>query len=232
MTTLLTEEDHRRVSAAIAEAEAKTAGEIFCVVARHVSDYRLVPFVYAGLASLLVPAVIVLLGLEPHRWPLVGDSWTTGEVSESGVAAAVAASLAAVVALQALVFLLVALAMAPAAIRLKVTPRALKHDRVQRAAIDQFLARGLQRTKARTGVLIFVALAERQVEVVADEGIYSRVDPSLWDDAVGALIDAAREGRLADGLVEAVALVGGVLNTHFPPGPDNVDEIPNRVVEL
>jgi putative membrane protein len=191
-----------------------------------------VPFLWAGLASLLVPAVIVLFGLEPHRWPLVGESWTTGAVPESGVAAAVAASLAAVVVLQALAFLLVALATAPAAIRLKVTPRAFRHDRVHRAALDQFLARGLQRTRARTGVLIFVALAERQVEVVADEGIYSRVDASLWDDAVGALIDAAREGRLADGLIEAVALVGGVLEAHFPPTPDDVDEIPNRVVEL
>jgi putative membrane protein len=232
MATLLSEDDHRRIAAAIAEAEARTSGEIVCVVARQVSDYRFTPLFWGAAASLLVPALIVLLGLEPHRWPLVGEPWTTGEASESAVAAAVHGSLAVVVALQAAVFLLVMAATAPPALRLRVTPRAIRQDRVHRAAIDQFLARNLQNTRGRTGVLIFVALGERHVEVVADEAIYGKVEPAVWDDAVGALIGAAREKRLADGFVEAVALAGGVLAAHFPPGGDNPDEIPNRVIEL
>ena len=68
--------------------------------------------------------------------------------------------------------------------------------------------------------------------MVADEGIFAKVEPRVWDDAVGALIVAAREGRLGDGFVEAVALCGGVLAEHFPPRPDDIDEVPNHVIEL
>ena len=142
-------QDRDRITAAIRAVEARTTGEIVCVLARHVSDYRLVPFLWAGLASLVVPAAIVLSGLEPHRWPLVGESWTTGEVSDSGVAAAVAASLAAVVALQAC--LPRCGARAGAGIDPPRRSRRPRSGATGGTVIDQFLARGLQRTKARTG---------------------------------------------------------------------------------
>ena len=232
MEPLLSPADRDRIAAAIGAAEARTAGEIYCVVARHTSDYRFVPVFWAALASVLVPAAILLLGVEPHRWAMFGEPWWTGEATAADVTAWVRSGMVALVICQAVAFLVVVLATWPPAIRVRVTPRAVRQDRVHRAAVDQFLARGMQRTRDRTGVLIFVALAERQVEVVADEGIFAKVEPRVWDDAVGALIVAAREGRLGDGFVEAVALCGGVLAEHFPPRPDDIDEVPNHVIEL
>jgi putative membrane protein len=232
MGRLLTDTDHERIVRAIGEAEATTSGEIYCVVARRTSDYRFVPLFWGAFAALLVPALALAAGIEPHRWPLVGLDWWTGEATEAELAALVRNGIAALVAVQIIVFLLAASASWPMGLRLRATPRAVRQDRVHRAAVDQFLARGMQRTRERTGVLIFVALGERQVEVVADEGIYGKVDPRVWDDAVGALLEAAREDRLADGFVEAVTLCGSVLAVHFPPRQDDLDELPNHVIEL
>jgi putative membrane protein len=232
MAPLLSEADRARISSAIAKAEASTSGEIYCVVTRRISDYRFVPVFWGAIASLLLPAIVLLLGLEPHRWPLIGEPWWTGEASDAEIFRMVRSGMATLVLAQILAFLAGAALTIPMPVRLRAVPSAVKRDLVHRAALDQFLARGMQRTVARTGVLIFVALGERQVEVVADEGIYGKVDPAIWDDAVGALLAAGRENRLAEGFVEAIALCGGVLAEHFPPRPDDRNELPDHVVEL
>jgi putative membrane protein len=232
MAGRLSEEERRRISAAIEAAEKKTAGEIYCVIAHTVSDYRFVPLIWAALIAFLLPALLLLLGAEPHRWPILGEPWSTGETSEAMLGALMRGGTLALVLAQAILFVLVIAATAPMPIRLGVTPRSVKAERVHRAAVGQFLARGLQNTRDRTGVLIFVSLAERQAEVVADEGIYAKVDETVWNEAVCALVARAREGRLADGMVEAVQLCGNVLAQHFPPRPDDVNELPDRVVEL
>jgi putative membrane protein len=95
-----------------------------------------------------------------------------------------------------------------------------------------FFAHGVHLTQARTGVLIYVALLQRQVEIVADAGIHGKVAQSAWDELAGAVTDAAREGRLADGIVDAVRRAGVLLAAHFPPKPDDVNELSDRVVEI
>jgi putative membrane protein len=98
--------------------------------------------------------------------------------------------------------------------------------------MEQFLAHGLHTTQDRTGVLIFAALSDHVVEVVADEAIYSRVDRSVWGDAVEGLARALKAGRAADGFETAVGLCGDVLAEHFPPRPRNPNEVPDRLIEL
>jgi putative membrane protein len=178
MGEILTAGDRARIADAIAAAEARTSGEIYCVLAQRSSDYRLVPLVWAALAALLVPATFTLLGLRPHAWPWVGEPWWTGEATLADMDRAVAAGLLAVIIVQVAVFALVWLAALAEPIRLALVPPAYKRDRVRRSALDQFIARGMQRTRERTGVLIYASLAERQVEVIADEGIYSRMGRS------------------------------------------------------
>src|SRR5258706_14951641 len=62
---MLNEKDRARISAAITEVEAKTSGEIFCVLAKDVSRYREVPLLWAAVAAFAVPPLLVLAGL--HR---------------------------------------------------------------------------------------------------------------------------------------------------------------------
>src|SRR5919202_854465 len=117
------------------------------------------------------------------------------------------------------------------AVKLKAVPGTLKRHAAHQAAVEQFLARNLHVTAERTGVLIFASLAERYAEVIADEGIASKVAPAVWDEAVKALIAEAKAGRVADGILRAVGLVGEVLAAHFPPRAGDPDELPNHLVE-
>lgn len=227
---ILSPEESARVSNAILVAESATSGEIFCVLAREVSSYRDISLGWAAAAAILAPMALIPLGFEPSWIPGVADSWEAAQLAARDDLAA--RTLTAYALLQALVFVVVFLITCWTPLRRLLTPRAVRRTRVRKAALRQFLAHGLHMTRDRTGVMIFAALAERQVEVIADEGIHKRVEGDIWAEAVDVLIAAMRRGDPADGFEAAVARVGAVLAEHFPPRPDNPDELPNRLVEM
>jgi putative membrane protein len=117
-------------------------------------------------------------------------------------------------------------------LRIRLVPHRLRFQAAHANASRQFLTHNVHLTAARTGVLIFVSLAERYAEVVADSGIDSHVEQRVWDDVVDALTVNAGQGRLVDGFIEAIETVGAILAEHFPASPDDVDELDNRLVEI
>jgi putative membrane protein len=80
--------------------------------------------------------------------------------------------------------------------------------------------------------LLFVSLAERYAEVIADEGIATCVDQSAWDGIVDVLVTHAHKGNVADGFVVAAELSGALLATHFPKTDDDTNELDDHLVEL
>jgi putative membrane protein len=202
---MISQSDKTRVADAIRAAEARTAGEIFCVIARHSSDYRLVPIAWAAALALLVPLPLVAL----TRWP------------------------AAVIYLcQLIVFVVTALALSHPKLRFHVVPRRAKHERAHSEAMRQFFAQGLDKTTQRTGVLIFASTAERYAEIIADAGINEKVTPQVWNAAIGELPAAIKAGRPADGFVAAIERCGAVLAAHFPPGALQRDDLPDKLLEI
>ena len=95
--------------------------------------------------------------------------------------------------------------------------------------MEQFMIRGIARTKNRAGVLIFVSLAEHYARIVADDGIASKVRQSVWQDAIDALLECAGAGEVVEGLVIAVEKCGVVLAEHFPSETDDEEELPDRI---
>lgn len=229
-TGVLTAEDAARVSNAILVAEHATSGEIFCVLARQVSSYRDVSIGWAAAAALLAPMFLIPLGFDPAWIPGVSDSWEAAQLAARDDL--LARTLTAYAVLQALVFVIAMLIASWPPVRRLLTPSALRRSRVRRAALQQFMAHGLHMTQERTGVMIFAALGERQVEVIADEGIHTRVESEVWVAAVNSLTAALRRGAPAEGFEIAVGQVGAVLAEHFPPRAQNPDELPNRLVEM
>jgi putative membrane protein len=76
-----------------------------------------------------------------------------------------------------------------------------------------------------------VALLERRVIVLADDGIDRLCDPDeRWDEVVELALRGLRNGRALDGLVAAVDRCGEILAHHHPTAPRNVDELPNAIV--
>ena len=224
-----TQQDHARVSEAIARAEENTSGEIFCVVARQVSSYRDVSLGWAAAAAWLLPLGLIPLGFNGD-WLTFGGGW---EIAHAPAASAeIGRALTAYGLVQAGVFLAVFLLSLIPVVRRILTPAALRRTRVRRAAMQQFLAHGLHVTEARTGVLIFAALADHQVEVIADEGIHACVSPEVWADAVAALTEGLRRNQPVEGMQQAIALCGNVLAEQFPPRSADINEVPDRLVVI
>jgi putative membrane protein len=202
---MISDSDKARISAAIQRAETRTAGEIFCIIAQHSSDYRLVPIAWAAWLALFAPLPIIY-------WA----NW----------------SAAVIYLLQLIVFLVAALVLSRPNLRFRVVPRRAKHDRAHAEAMRQFFVQGLDKTEHRTGVLIFVSTAERYAEIVADAGINEKVTAETWDEAVNALVSAIKAGRAAEGFLAAIDQCGAVLAVHFPPGALKRDELPNKLLEI
>jgi putative membrane protein len=114
-------------------------------------------------------------------------------------------------------------------LRAALIPRAARRAIAHRAAMEQFVLRGIARKHDRCGILIFVSLAERYARIVADEGIAARVPQAQWQQAVDALIAHMRDGRIADGFVTAVELCGKEMAAHFPRTQTSRDELPDRI---
>jgi putative membrane protein len=198
----LTVEDQHRVGEAIKAAEATTAGEIVCVLARASSDYMSYATAWSALIALIAP------------WFLIALS----SLSVDGIFLA-----------QIVIFVVLFLILSESPLSRFLVPRRVRRAEAHRAAMEQFMIRGMARKKNRAGVLIFVSLAERYARIVADEGIASQVEQSVWQDAIDALLERMTYGEIADGFVIAVEKCGRVLAEHFPPGSDDKDQLPDRI---
>jgi putative membrane protein len=221
----LTDAEHARISDAITSAERTTSGEIFCVVTQRTDDYRAVPFAWAALAAIVLPPILLWFGVPDPLW-FTSGGWSDGGHPAPRLIIALYASLSALLFVAA--FLIARL---PPVLHL-LTPRSLKRSAVHRAAVESFLSHGIHVTEDRTGVLIFLSLGDHVAEIVADEGIYDKVEHDVWGDALDALLAEVRGGRIADGFVKAITMSGTVLSAHFPPGARNPNELPDKLIEI
>jgi putative membrane protein len=101
-----------------------------------------------------------------------------------------------------------------------------------RRAVEQFLVQNLHTTTGRTGVLLFVSVAERYAEIIADNAIDAKVPEGTWKEIIDSLTDAIGQGRPTDGFVTAIAAIGTVLARHFPPGTNDPSELPDHLIIL
>ncbi len=116
-------------------------------------------------------------------------------------------------------------------IRVHVDPQLPAGDSLSRAR-QVFVEIGMHRTRERNAVLIYLALAERHVAVLGDEGIHTHVGADYWNRLRDLLVERLHAGRTREALVEAVAEVGQALRAHFPRRPDDTNELSDQVSTL
>jgi putative membrane protein len=114
-------------------------------------------------------------------------------------------------------------------VRRKLTREAARRRNVRTAARAEFLERGIDRTRGRTGLLVYVSRLERAAEVVGDRGI-ERVAPAGWSEAVAAIDRAVAGGEPGRKVAERIVALGDLLAATLPRASDDVDEIANVVV--
>lgn len=103
-------------------------------------------------------------------------------------------------------------------------------DLTRQRALAQFGRLRVWDTAHNNGVLIYLLLAERTIEVVADRGLNPHVSPAQWQAIVQRLGEALRAGRFEDGLSQALGEVSALLAAHFPlqAGEANANELPDH----
>jgi len=220
----ISEADIQRVTDAVTAAEARSDAEIATIVSERSDGYHDVPLLWAALVALLALAVyaafpdftIGLLDRITGGWHV----WTTREWMTTIVFAT------------AIKFLVTHAIVGWWPLRMAFTPARTKTRRARARAITLFKASTEHRTRSRTGVLVYLSLAEHRAEIVADEAIVARVPAEAWGDAMARLIDELRAGRPGEGMAAAAAAIGDVLAEYFPRTGTDPDEIPNRMIYL
>ena len=122
-----TADDHARIARAIAGAETRTSGEIFCVLAGQVSSYRDISLGWAAAGALILPLALVPFGFDATWLPGFGNGWEVAHLAAREVT--VGRTLAAYALIQAAVFLAVFILTSIPTVRRLVTPRSIRRAR-------------------------------------------------------------------------------------------------------
>lgn len=209
----MSESDQRRVQEAVSRAEKVTSGEIVPYVVGRSGQYTLVRWKAAALGAALFVAMGLLIGTFYTGWGLawIYTAWGITGLMLVGAAVGGLASLH------------------PAVLR-PVTGRQTMQEQAHARALAAFVQEEIFRTRDRTGILLFVSMLERHIEVIGDEGINRRVDLDEWIDVVDLVRSGIRSGALADGLVSAIDRCGSLLERcKVEIRPDDTDELSNRI---
>ncbi len=215
--------DKQRIAEAIRQAESKTSSELVTVIARASDDYLYIPLLWAALIALAVPGLIILFafGLEFGKLyklmvVFIGFEFEFGRLYM----------------IQIMSFVVLALLFRWPPLMMRLIPKAVKRRRASRVAHQQFFEQNLHHTRERTGVMLFVSVAEHYVEIIADKGINDVVEEGVWDEVIAEFVQHVKARQVAEGFLAAVTACGKILAKHFPATHDNPDELPNHLIEI
>ncbi|MBI3272925.1 MAG: hypothetical protein HYZ53_28310 [Planctomycetes bacterium] len=206
----LTDAERELLNRTIADVEKTTAGEIVVVLADRSDPYPEIGGKVGLIAALLAQVAVFSL---PAATPY----------------------LALLVPLLTVVFFALgwwSSHVLPDSLERLLVGRDVLEQEVREKALATFHQRRLGATRDRTGCLIFASLFERVVVVYGDVGISAKVPDDRWGSICANLSRGIGEGRPVEALEAGIRACGAVLAEHFPPKPDDVNEIPDEVVLL
>jgi len=214
----LSEQEKQSLIATIKHAESGTEAEIVTVIAEASDGYRYIPTLWAALIALSIPGLHYLWSLS------TSGGWAETEQSLS--------SSQWLYPIQVLVFFGLCLIFLNSKLRVWMIPTSIKHQRAARHAREQFFLQNLHETQGRTGILLFVSVAEHYVEIIVDTAIADVVNNDTWSDTVNDFIKQVRNGNIAEGFEQTIEHCRVVTWEHFPTSQRNPDELPNHLIEV
>ncbi|NIG51855.1 TPM domain-containing protein [Chitinophaga sp. Cy-1792] len=114
-------------------------------------------------------------------------------------------------------------------IRLFVESHCKYVDPIERAR-EAFTSLGMEKTKQRNGVLVYVAIKDKQFAILGDQGIHEKVGTDFWIKEANLMRSHFRDSHIIEGIEECIREIGESLRTHFPHEADNVNELPDDIV--
>jgi putative membrane protein len=218
-STLFNEADHRRVTEAVAQAEARSSAEIVPVVASSSGRYDRaedIAGLWLGLIALCVGWWLAQ-GVEISDWgvprPKLGLPSVVGLVLGGWLLGVVLAHLSG-------------------SLRLLFTPRREQKAEVERAARQAFFDRRIHHTEGGSGLLVYVSLLERMAVVLADAEILEKVGQAKLDALCANLVSELRKGAYTDALCNAIDQAGTALAEVLPAQAQNRNELTDALVVM
>lgn len=201
--------DLESIRRATASAEEQTSGEIVPYIVERIHDHDEARWCGATLGALAVTLLAGVVHFVGGLWGGAGILWIALPALAGAAAGYVLGGL-------------------PAVARRLIPADTI--DRLARLRSEAaFLEEEIFRTRDRTGILIFLAVAERRAVILADEGINRVVADGVWDRVVADLVAGIRAGRAPQALEDAVVRCGEILAEHrVVPRPDDTDELDDR----
>ncbi len=198
-------EEKERLKATIQEAESKTIGEIVVMVVDRSDHYAEAEILGGILLASLVSLILSLLFFHSSIWSYVPLSFI-------------------------LFFPCRLLFKKVEALKKHLIGLRRKEEAVRLRAERVFFEKGLYKTKKNTGVLFFLSLFERKIWVLADRGIYEKMNQETLNGFAKDVSRGIRESRACEALSQTIRGIGGLLSEHFPITPDDTDELPDAVM--
>ncbi|MBN1949351.1 MAG: TPM domain-containing protein [Candidatus Cloacimonetes bacterium] len=215
------EADRKLINAAVARAEEKTSGEIATAIIRESYDYAIYELILAVVTGFAYFLILLFFTSRLELW-LQNLLW---DYSVQYLLAFYGFSTFAVITA---VYFLANLTF----IDRIIVPARIRKRKVRERALRYFMEAGVNNTRDRSGILIFISLLERRVELLADSGINSRISPGLWQNFVDDITAGIRKNELVPALEKAVLDCGHLLAEYFPISADDVNELQDGITIL
>lgn len=186
----LTSSERDRIDAAMKSAGDRTSADFALVIVPASDRYTLYPPLWAAIIALSATGIVALL--RP------GYTIRTGFIINGAL------------------FVALTLILDWMPLRMRLVPAEVKRRHARELAHREFAVRIVAPGTRRDGVMFFVSIGERYAEILADRDIHALAPAGTWNQIVDEFLTAVKAGRLADGVLAAVAACGAVLEEHHP----------------
>jgi putative membrane protein len=216
----LNEQENKAIEAAIKKAEAGTSGEIVFAIAPASSNYRHADLLGALIGMAIVTAIFMTI---PFIHISANNSWSEFFIP-------IAPHPLSLLCVEVVSFAIFFSILPHCPWRRRILSKREMNARVQEAAFMQFYAGGLYKTRESNGVEIYLSLFERMVIVIGDQGIHEKMGNEHWNSVRDLIIQGIKKGDACSGICAAIDSCGKSLAEHFPPRPDDINELPDQIV--
>ncbi len=218
----LNEQDFARIKDAIKQAESKTTGEIAIAVAPESAHYSFWELLAANIISALVFILLLPFSSKIHDF-YESIYWHTEPSWVIPSFFIIACFLTIVI-----VFYLTNIPFIDSII----IPKAIKKVSVTQRAFRYFTESGVYKTKEHSGILIFVSYMEKEVRIIADQGLSKSISNDLWALIADDLAEDIKNKKTTDAFINAINRCGDLLTQYFPNNKEDDNELADGLIIL
>lgn len=214
----LSKDDMKKIGSAVKKAESKTSGEIATAMIKESYDYAIYELMFAMIIGLLYFVIMMFFAGSIEQW-LQGKFW---DYSVNYLVMFYGFSTFIMITIFYFIGNI-------SSIDRLIVPKKIRNQKVQERATSYFMESGIYNTKDRTGILIFISIMERRVELLADSGINEKISPEKWQNIVDNIIEGIKQKDITARLTESINECGDLLAKHFPIQADDKNELTDDI---